>query len=82
MDSRVEELKGAVEEVRNRIRTAADELEGETAVEELQSAVKILMSELSDLQTQLERTTRKNPMMALGGALAVGWLLGNTFSKK
>jgi hypothetical protein len=81
MDQRVEELKGAVEEVRNRIKTAADELEGDTAMEELQSAIKIMMSELSDLQTQLERTTRKNPMMALGGALAIGYLFGKTFSK-
>jgi hypothetical protein len=82
VDRRVEELNRAVEDVRLRIRAAADELDGDEAAEELQSAIKIAMSELSDLQERLERTTRKNPMAALGGALAVGYLLGNLFSKK
>ncbi|NNU15101.1 hypothetical protein HK107_02025 [Parvularcula sp. ZS-1/3] len=81
-DSRVEELNKAVEDIRARIRAATSEIDSGEAVEELQQAVSIAMEEMSDLQSRLEVATRKNPMLALGGALAVGYMLGNLFSKK
>lgn len=82
MNARVDELTQAVEDIRARIKAAASDIDGEQASEELQSAVALAMEEMGDLQVRLESVTKKNPMLALGGALAVGYMLGNLFSKK
>lgn len=82
MDSRVQDLHRAVDDIRDRIKAAAEDMKSDEATAELQKAVTIAVAELSDLQTTLEQTTRKKPMLALGGALAVGYMLGKLFSSK
>lgn len=82
MNARVEELNKAVDDLRARIRAAADDLESGAAGEELQDALSLAMEEIAELQDSLERTVRKNPLLVLGGALAVGYLVGSLSSRR
>ena len=82
MNAKVEELAAAVADLRARIRSATEDLGSSQAGEELHAAIDLAAEELGEAQTKLEAAVRRNPLLALASAAAIGYLLGSAFSRR
>ena len=87
IDKNVHSAAGALQSTAEKLRTQAPNAGrmsdiAQTAATKLESTAQAMQNfDTRDMMTQMESWTRKNPGMAIGGAMALGFIIGMTLRR-